>query len=88
MSKTKREREREIWEAVQPLLDLPDPNTQEGHAVYMRVRRRTEKLARNPLTFKEFFLHYNASKEELAKLDERIAEFLNLDMRLAFKRKK
>jgi hypothetical protein len=66
--KTKREVERDLCRAALPMLELPPSTTREGNTLYQHVKRQLEKqVAQNPLGFRDFWLHYDASQQELLK---------------------
>lgn len=67
---TKRDVEKRIVDAALPMLDLPVSSTPEGHAAYLRARRRLERIAvKEPWKLKDFWINYNATKNELMKLE-------------------
>lgn len=65
--KRKRELEHKLCKAAMPMLELPPSTTREGNTIYQNVKRQLEKASTNPLSLRDFWLHYDASQQELLK---------------------
>jgi len=72
MSVDKHELQKRLVKAALPLLDLPPSTTREGNTVYQNVKRQLErKVADDPMSFKDFWFYYEASRKEIEKALER-----------------
>jgi hypothetical protein len=67
---SKREVNKKIVDTAMNLLDLPPSTTPEGHADYLRVKRRLETIiVKQPLSLRQFWFDVNIAKKDLWNLE-------------------